>query len=37
MPTDISERELERLINDSFRRWKTDTVFSLAYEPTATP
>ena len=23
--------------NDSFRRWMTDTVFSLAYEPAATP
>ncbi|MDE0220394.1 MAG: hypothetical protein OXJ90_14105 [Spirochaetaceae bacterium] len=23
--------------NDSFKRWMTDTVFSLAYEPTATP
>jgi len=30
VPTDISERELERLINDSFRRWMTDTMFSLA-------
>ena len=23
--------------NDSFKRWMTDTVFSLAYEPAATP
>ena len=23
--------------NASFKRWLTDTVFSLAYEPTATP
>ena len=23
--------------NDSFKRWMTDTVFSLAYEPVATP
>ena len=23
--------------NDSFKRWMTDTVFSLAYEPSATP
>ena len=37
MPTDTSERELERLINDGFKRWMTDTVFSLAYEPAATP
>ena len=23
--------------NDSFKRWMTDTVFDLAYEPAATP
>ncbi len=23
--------------NDSFKRWMTDTVFSLAYEPAAMP
>ena len=23
--------------SDSFKRWMTDTVFSLAYEPAATP
>ena len=23
--------------NDSFKRWMTDTVFGLAYEPAATP
>jgi type I restriction enzyme R subunit len=37
MVKDDAELFKQFMDNDSFKRWMTDTVFSLAYEPAATP